>query len=70
VLEWWMGLLAVPQRHPIGPYYEFRHLQITGKLLRPTGLKTDVVEVSLLPGTDVGPSLPFSGLVVKIAHSC
>jgi hypothetical protein len=31
------------------PYMEFRHLQIIGKLLRPAGLKTDAVEVSLLP---------------------
>jgi hypothetical protein len=35
------------------PYLEFRHLQITGKLLRPTGLKTDRVEVSLLPSNDM-----------------
>jgi len=33
------------------PYMEFRHLQITGKLLRPAGLKTDTVEVSLLPSS-------------------
>lgn len=31
------------------PYMEFRHLQITGKLLRPAGLKTNAVQVSLLP---------------------
>jgi hypothetical protein len=35
------------------PYLEFRHLQITGKLLRPAGLKTDAVEVTLLPGNDM-----------------
>jgi hypothetical protein len=35
------------------PYHEFRHLQITGKLLRPVGLKTDAVEVTLLPGNDM-----------------
>jgi hypothetical protein len=28
-----------------------RHLQITGKLLRPVGLKTDAVQVSLLPSS-------------------
>jgi hypothetical protein len=32
--------------------YELWHLLIIGRLLRPTGLKTDVVEVSLLPGND------------------
>jgi hypothetical protein len=32
---------------------EFRHLQITGKLLRPAGLKTDAVEVPLLPSNDM-----------------
>ena len=35
------------------PYMEFRHLQITGRLLRPAGLKTDTVEVSLLPSNDM-----------------
>lgn len=35
------------------PYLEFRHMQITGKLLRPAGLKTDNVEVSLLPSNDM-----------------
>ncbi len=33
------------------PYTEFRHLQITGKLLRPVGLKTDAVQVALLPSS-------------------
>lgn len=36
------------------PYHEFRHLQISGKLLRPAGLKTDRVEVSLLPTFSMG----------------
>jgi hypothetical protein len=31
------------------PYHEHRHLQIKGRLLRPSGLKTDRVEVSLFP---------------------
>jgi hypothetical protein len=31
------------------PYHEHRGLQIKGRLLRPTGLKTDVVDVSLFP---------------------
>jgi hypothetical protein len=35
------------------PAVEFRHLLITGKLLRPAGLKTDRVEVSLLPTTSM-----------------
>ena len=35
------------------PYHEFRHLQITGKLLRPAGLKTDAVQVSLLPSSEM-----------------
>jgi hypothetical protein len=35
------------------PYMEFRHLQITGRLLRPVGLKTEAVEVSLLPSNDM-----------------
>ena len=35
------------------PYYEFRHLQIAGKLLRPAGLNTDAVEVTLLPNNNM-----------------
>jgi hypothetical protein len=35
------------------PYLEFRHLLIIGRLLRPSGLKTDAVEVSLLPSADM-----------------
>ena len=35
------------------PYHEFRHLKVLGKLLRPVGLKTDAVEVTLLPGNDM-----------------
>jgi hypothetical protein len=40
----------VPRRRSL---LEFRHLQITGKLLRPAGLKTDAVEVPLLPSNDM-----------------
>ncbi len=32
---------------------EFRHLQITGTLLRPAGLRTNAVEVSLMPSDDM-----------------
>lgn len=31
------------------PYWESRDLQITGKLLRPTGLKTEAVTISMRP---------------------
>ena len=37
------------------PYHEFRHLVITGRLLRPAGMKTDRIEVSLLPVVDMNP---------------
>jgi hypothetical protein len=52
--DWGYSLLLNTERRPTDPYHEFRHLQITGRLLRPAGLKTDSVEVSLLPTTDMG----------------
>jgi hypothetical protein len=33
------------------PYLESRDLQITGKLLRPTGLKTEGVQISMRPSS-------------------
>lgn len=51
--DWGYSLSLDTSKDPDDPYHEFRHLQITGKLLRPTGLKTDAVEVSLLPSNDM-----------------
>jgi hypothetical protein len=51
--DWSYTLLLNDDKRPIDPYHEFRHLQITGKLLQPAGLKTDRVEVALLPTTDM-----------------
>jgi hypothetical protein len=47
--DWGYSLSLNTEPHPIDPHHEYRHLQINGKLLRPAGLKTDRVEVSLLP---------------------
>ena len=47
--DWSYSLSLNQEKHPVDPYHEFRHLLITGRLLRPIGLKTDKVEVSLLP---------------------
>ncbi len=47
--DWGYSLSLNTSKDPDDPYHEFRHLQITGKLLLPAGQKTDVVEVSLLP---------------------
>ena len=33
------------------PYCESRNLQITGKLMRPTGLETEAVQISMRPGS-------------------
>jgi hypothetical protein len=33
------------------PYCESRNPQITGKLMRPTGLKTEAVQISMRPGS-------------------
>jgi hypothetical protein len=51
--DWGYTLLLNDDKRPIDPYHEFRHLQITGRLLRPAGLKTDRVEVSVLPTSDM-----------------
>jgi hypothetical protein len=44
---YWLALNTV--RNALDPYHEHRHVQITGRLLRPTGLRTDLVEMSLFP---------------------
>jgi len=36
-------------RDPLDPYHEHRHLQVKRRLLRPTGMKTDRVEMYLFP---------------------
>jgi hypothetical protein len=51
--DWGYSLFLNDERRPTDPYHEFRHLRITGRLLRPAGLKTDRVEVSLLPTHDM-----------------
>jgi hypothetical protein len=51
--DWGYTLLLNDDKRPVDPYHEFRHLQIAGKLLRPAGLKTDRVEIALLPTTDM-----------------
>jgi hypothetical protein len=51
--DWSYSLSLNQERHPIDPYHEFRHLQIRGRLLHPTGLKTDRAEVTLLPSFDL-----------------
>ncbi len=49
--DYWLALNTL--RNTLNPYHEHRHLEIKGRLLRPTGLKTDRVEVSLFPSVDL-----------------
>jgi hypothetical protein len=51
--DWSYSLSLNQEKHPVDPYHEYRHLVITGRRLRPTGLKTDKVEVSLLPSVEM-----------------
>jgi hypothetical protein len=51
--DWGYSFSLNTERDPIDPYHEFRHLQIEGRMLWPAGLKTDCVEVSLLPTLDL-----------------
>ncbi|MCK1698161.1 hypothetical protein [Bradyrhizobium sp. 144] len=44
---YWLALNTL--RNALDPYHEHRHVEIKGRLLRPTGLKTDRMEVSLFP---------------------
>lgn len=49
--NYWLALNTL--RDPIDPYHEHRGLQIKGRLLRPTGMKTDRIEVSLFPSSNL-----------------
>jgi hypothetical protein len=44
--DWSYWLALNTQRNPLDPYHEHRHLELKGRLKRPTGLNTDLVEVS------------------------
>jgi hypothetical protein len=41
------------RKDSLDPYMEYRHLEITGRLLYPTGLKVDGVELWFLPSVDL-----------------
>lgn len=45
--NYWLALNTLS--NALDPYHEHRHVEIKGRLLRPTGLKTDHMEVSLFP---------------------
>lgn len=47
--DWSYSLSLDTSRQRIEPYHEFKHLLIKGTLLKPTGVVTDQVEVTMLP---------------------
>ena len=51
IQEWdwsfWFGVSNMPERN--GPYDDYRHLVLYGKLLRPSKVKAESVELSFLP---------------------
>lgn len=47
--DWGYSFGLDKTRYGDGPYREFRHLKMTGKLLRPHKIKADTVEVTLMP---------------------
>ncbi len=51
IVSWDFSYWLAPNtvRNALDPYHEHRHVEIKGRLLRPTGLKTDKVDVSLFP---------------------
>jgi hypothetical protein len=51
--DWGYSFSLNMERQPIEPYDEFRHLQVRGRLLTPSGLQTDRAEISLLPSSDL-----------------
>ena len=48
---YWLALNTV--RNALDPYHEHRHVEIKGRLLRPAGLKTDRVELSIFPSLNL-----------------
>ncbi|MDE5454139.1 hypothetical protein GWE18_15020 [Bradyrhizobium sp. CSA112] len=53
--DWRYSLSLNMERQAIDPYHEFRHLHIRGRLLNPKDLKSDQIEVTLLPSRDLDP---------------
>ncbi|WP_199751468.1 hypothetical protein [Bradyrhizobium sp. RP6] len=51
--DWGYSFSLNSERQPIDPYHEFRHLQVKGRLRTPAGLRTDRVEISLLPSPEL-----------------
>jgi hypothetical protein len=51
--DWGYSFSLNMERQPIDSYDEFRHLQVRGRLLTPSGLQTDRAEISLLPSSDL-----------------
>lgn len=49
--SYWMALNTV--RDALDPYHEHRDVQMRGRLLRPTGLQTDRITISLFPSTNL-----------------
>ena len=47
--DWSYSFGLDQSRNRDAPYREFRHLHITGKLLRPRSFRTDQVEITLMP---------------------
>jgi hypothetical protein len=52
---WGYSLSLNTDRQPIDPYHEFRHLQVRGRLLHPKRLRTDRIDLTLLPSRDLDP---------------
>lgn len=55
--DWSYSLSLNIDRRAVDPYHEFRHLQIRGRLLHPTGLKTDQFELTALPSYELDPGV-------------
>ncbi|MVT52580.1 hypothetical protein GPL17_19040 [Bradyrhizobium yuanmingense] len=53
--DWGYSFSLNGERQPIDPYNEFRHLHVRGRLLHPKGLKTERIELTLLPSRDLEP---------------
>ncbi|MCS3445907.1 MULTISPECIES: hypothetical protein [Bradyrhizobium] len=49
--SYWLALNTL--RNALDPYHEHRHVELKGRMLRPAGLKTDRVEVSLFPSVSL-----------------
>lgn len=62
----WFGVSNMPERN--GPYDDYRHLNLRGRLLRPAKLKCEKVELHILPDKRLDEGVREQNRPVSIGH--